>query len=51
MVRVNDGYSNDYGSDQPWSTGISFGEIDVLRFAEAAEVCLVTLIWVFSTNR
>jgi nuclear pore complex protein Nup98-Nup96 len=45
MVRVNDGYSNDYGSGQPWSTGISFGEIDVLKFAEAAEVCPVIPIW------
>jgi nuclear pore complex protein Nup98-Nup96 len=44
MVRINDGYSNVQGSDQPWSTGISFDEIDVLRFAEAAEVCSVTLI-------
>ena len=39
MVRINDGYSNVESSDQAWSTGISFGEIDVLRFAEAAEVC------------
>lgn len=45
MLRVNDGYSHDYGSDQPWSTGISFGEIEVLRFAEAAEVCPVIPIW------
>lgn len=44
MVKVNDGYSNVQGSNQPWSSGISFGEIDVLRFAEAAEVCPVITI-------
>jgi nuclear pore complex protein Nup98-Nup96 len=41
MVRINDGYSNVERSDQPWSTGISLGEIDVLGYAETAEVCPV----------
>uniref|UniRef100_A0A093V7L7 Nucleoporin n=1 Tax=Talaromyces marneffei PM1 TaxID=1077442 RepID=A0A093V7L7_TALMA len=37
LVMINDGHSKVQSSDQPWSSGISLGEIDVLRFADAAE--------------
>ena len=44
LLKVNDGYNDIHGSNQPWSSGVSLGEIDVLSFAEAAEVCPVIKI-------